>query len=146
MDKLDSKNTRCGEEAKCFARIFIYTHRSGDEIVLVPDHRLHVPRVRRKQILRVRLCSSWRGDRCPRRVLVLDPVTLLVSLNLLPNEQPTATHVLYGLYALRVALSTGLCAIGSQGRAPRWRSLSSLGGLSIEYEIHACLGELCVRD
>jgi hypothetical protein len=56
------------------------------------------------------------------------------------------THVLYGLYALRVAVNTGRCAVGSQARTPRWRSLSSLGGLSIEYEIHACLTGYSVRE
>jgi hypothetical protein len=54
--------------------------------------------------------------------------------------------VLYGLYALRVAVNTGRCAVGSQARTPRWRSLSSLGGLSIEYEIHACLTGYSVRE
>jgi hypothetical protein len=47
--------------------------------------------------------------------------------------------VLKGLYALLVAVISGLCSVGSQTRTDRCNSLSSEGGLSTMYDIHACL-------
>jgi hypothetical protein len=54
-------------------------------------------------------------------------------------------HVLKGLYALRVAVRSGLCSLGSQTLTVRCSSLSSEGGLSTMYDIQACLRWVSTR-